>query len=149
MPLKFSFFMNRSLLSFLITSFMIIGTSFIMTGDFKMIKKHPLITVLSFILLVKIFWEIIKYLFDRLDNKKDKILVYPNPFDNQTIIKVSSAQNTPLSLQLYDATGRMVQQLDSQNNQFELMRNDLPSGVYFYQIFSAQQPIGRGKLIAK
>ena len=60
------------LLSFLITSFMIIGTSFIMTGDFKMIKKHPLITVLSFILLVKIFWEIIKYLFDRLDNKKDK-----------------------------------------------------------------------------
>lgn len=60
------------LLSFLITSFMIIGTSFIMTSDFKMIKKHPLITVLSFILLVKIFWEIIKYLFDRLDNKKDE-----------------------------------------------------------------------------
>lgn len=60
------------LLSFLITSFMVIGTSFIMTGDFRVIKKHPLITVLSFILLVKIFWEIIKYLFDRLDNKKDK-----------------------------------------------------------------------------
>ena len=38
------------LLSFLITSFMVIGTSFIMTGDFKMIKKHPLITLLSFIL---------------------------------------------------------------------------------------------------
>ncbi len=60
------------LLSFLITSFMVIGTSFIMTGDFRVIKKHPLITVLSFILLVKIFWEIIKYLFDRLDNKKDE-----------------------------------------------------------------------------
>lgn len=59
------------LLSFLITSFMVIGTSFIMTGNFKMIKKHPLITLLSFILLVKILWEIIKYLFDRLDNKKD------------------------------------------------------------------------------
>ena len=60
------------LLSFLITNFMVIGTSFIMTGDFKMIKKHPLITLLSFILLIKIFWEIIKYLFDRLDNKKDE-----------------------------------------------------------------------------
>lgn len=60
------------LLSFLITSFMVIGTSFIMTGDFRVIKKHPLITLLSFILLIKIFWEIIKYLFDRLDNKKDK-----------------------------------------------------------------------------
>ena len=60
------------LLSFLITSFMVIGTSFIMTGNFKMIKKHPLITLLSFILLVKILWEIIKYLFDRLDNKKDE-----------------------------------------------------------------------------
>ena len=40
------------LLSFLITSFMVIGTSFIMTGDFRVIKKHPLITLLSFILLV-------------------------------------------------------------------------------------------------
>ena len=60
------------LLSFLITSFMVIGTSFIMTGDFRVIKKHPLITLLSFILLIKIFWEIIKYLFDRLDNKKYK-----------------------------------------------------------------------------
>jgi hypothetical protein len=78
-----------------------------------------------------------------------EIVASPNPFDNQTIIKISSAQNTPLSLQLYDATGRVVQQLESSNNQFELMRNDLPSGVYFYQIFSAQQPIGRGKLIAR
>lgn len=73
----------------------------------------------------------------------------PNPFDNQTIIQISATQNTPLSLQLYDATGRIVQQLDSQNNQFELKRNDLPSGVYFYQIFSAQQPVGRGKLMAR
>ncbi len=59
------------LLSLLITSFMVTGTSFIITGNFKMIKKHPLITLLSFILFVKILWEIIKYLFDRLDNKKD------------------------------------------------------------------------------
>lgn len=60
------------LLSFLITSFMVIGTSFIMSGSFKTIKNHPLITILSFILLVKILWEIIKFLFDRLDNKKEK-----------------------------------------------------------------------------
>jgi hypothetical protein len=73
----------------------------------------------------------------------------PNPFDNQTVIQISAAQNTPLSLQLYDATGRMVQQLESGNNQFEISRKDLPSGVYFYQIFSAQQPVGRGKLIAR
>jgi hypothetical protein len=78
-----------------------------------------------------------------------QIVALPNPFDNQTIIQISAAQNTPLSLQLYDATGRVVQQLESGNNQFEISRNDLPSGVYFYQIFSAHQPIGRGKLIAR
>lgn len=60
------------LLSFLIASFMVIGTSFIMSGSFKTIKNHPLITILSFILLVKILWEIIKFLFDRLDNKDKK-----------------------------------------------------------------------------
>ena len=36
------------------------------------IATEIILWLLSFILLVKIFWEIIKYLFVRLDNKKDK-----------------------------------------------------------------------------
>lgn len=76
------------------------------------------------------------------------ITVSPNPFDNQVLIQVS-AENAVLSLQLYDATGRLVQQANSQNNQFMLQRGDLPAGVYFYQIFSDIQPIGRGKLMAR
>ena len=61
------------ILSFIITLFMIIGTSFIIKGNFKPIINHPVITIFSFLILFKILFEIINYLFDYMDkeNKKD------------------------------------------------------------------------------
>lgn len=61
------------ILSFIITLFMIIGTSFIIKGNFKPIINHPVITIFSFLIMFKIIFEIINYLFDYMDkeNKKD------------------------------------------------------------------------------
>ncbi len=61
------------ILSFIITLFMIIGTSFIIKGNFKPIINHPVITIFSFLIIFKIIFEIINYLFDYMDkeNKKD------------------------------------------------------------------------------
>ena len=58
--------------SILITMFMIIGTSFILTSDFKTIIKYPIIFIISSIILFKIILEIVLYLFNKLDNKKIK-----------------------------------------------------------------------------
>lgn len=61
------------ILSFIITLFMVIGTSFIIKGNFKPIINHPVITIFSFLIMFKIIFEIINYLFDYMDkeNKKD------------------------------------------------------------------------------
>ena len=61
------------ILSFIITLFMIIGTSFIIKGNFKPIINHLIITIFSFLIMFKIIFEIINYLFDYMDkeNKKD------------------------------------------------------------------------------
>lgn len=58
------------ILSFIITLFMLIGTSFIIKGSFKPIINHPIITFFSFILTFKIIFDVIDYLFDYMDKGK-------------------------------------------------------------------------------
>lgn len=60
------------ILSFIITLFMIIGTSFIIKGNFKPIINHPVITIFSFLIMFKIIFEIINYLFDYMDKENKK-----------------------------------------------------------------------------
>lgn len=58
------------ILSFIITLFMLIGTSFIIKESFKPIINHPIITFFSFILTFKIIFDVIDYLFDYMDKEK-------------------------------------------------------------------------------
>lgn len=60
--------------SIIITIFIIIGTSFILTGNFKSITKHPILFLISSGLLYKIINEITIYLYDKLDEKRSKNL---------------------------------------------------------------------------
>lgn len=60
--------------SLIITIFIIIGTSFILTGNFKSITKYPILFLISSGLLYKIINEITIYLYDKLDEKRVKNL---------------------------------------------------------------------------
>lgn len=60
------------ILSFIITIFMVIGTSFIINGNFNTIVNHPIITIFSFLIMFKIIFEIINYLFDYMDKDSKK-----------------------------------------------------------------------------
>ena len=60
--------------SIIITIFIIIGTSFILTGNFKAITKHPILFLISSGLLYKIINEITIHLYDKLDEKRAKSL---------------------------------------------------------------------------
>ncbi len=64
---------------------------------------------------------------------------YPNPFNPSTKINFSVPVSGNVSLKLYDATGKLVSTLLSQNVaagtfEYELKANNLPSGVYFYSL---------------
>ena len=75
------------------------------------------------------------------------IRIFPNPFSDKTILFLP--QNDPgLSFTLYDVLGAKVKQIDGINSQqIIIKRNNLSSGVYFYQVSRKNEVIGRGKLI--
>ena len=56
--------------SLIITTLIIIGTSFILTGNFKAITMHPILFLISSGLLYNIINEITIHLYDKLDEKK-------------------------------------------------------------------------------
>jgi len=75
---------------------------------------------------------------------------YPNPFTNQTLIKVEGAAFSEMELNVYDLAGRLVSQQRVQNaNQFIIDRKAISSGSYLFEISSAGQTIARGKIIAQ
>jgi hypothetical protein len=66
---------------------------------------------------------------------------YPNPFNPTTKIRFAMPVSGFTTLKLYDATGKEVSTLLSQNVaagtfEYELKANNLPSGVYFYKLES-------------
>jgi hypothetical protein len=80
----------------------------------------------------------------------DGTTIFPNPFDNQATITINNYKATniyslkiksSLSQELYD------QKLIGNNSIVEL--NNLPSGIYFYEISSNGSIISTGKLVSK
>ncbi len=64
---------------------------------------------------------------------------YPNPFNSQTMIKYHLSKDTHIHLKIYNIRGQLVsiivnkyQRSGSYNVLFNM--NDLPSGLYFYQL---------------
>ena len=64
-------------------------------------------------------------------------IVYPNPFKDYTTIKLSNDVQTQ-KIELIDIHGRIVRTIDNVNsNSVSIHRENLPSGIYFVRIHSA------------
>jgi hypothetical protein len=64
---------------------------------------------------------------------------YPNPFNPVTTIDYHLAEESPVSLMIYDVTGKLLEVLVNEVQQKGMHRvswnaNRYPSGVYFYQL---------------
>jgi PKD repeat protein len=60
------------------------------------------------------------------------IAVYPNPFGDKFMIKFSSAYREPISLRIYDMTGRLVDNF-AEIKQNDLFGDKLTSGLYLLE----------------
>ena len=68
-------------LAFLLTIFLVIGSSFIISGNLKVLTNNLIITIASSICLLLMMYVIIKFLFNELDKKRvNKIKVKENKF---------------------------------------------------------------------
>lgn len=78
-----------------------------------------------------------------------KVLIKPNPIITTSTIEIDGKFDTNLRLEIFDALGRKILTQYSDNQYFELNKNELPNGVFNYRIYAEKQLVANGKIIAQ
>lgn len=83
------------------------------------------------------------------DNNAIKVTVYPNPFKGQTTIELEEAPYQTIEIGIYDLTGKLVQQQQSNEHKIQLEATNLTQGLYFYQLKGDGKRFHTGRLIVQ
>lgn len=77
------------------------------------------------------------------------IFVYPNPFSDNTIIKLNAAKHySEITLKCYNMMGEIMNAYyDINGNKIELSRGDLSKGTYFFELYDNETKLGTGKFL--
>jgi len=81
---------------------------------------------------------------------KDMIMIYPNPFHNNTTLKLTKRmiEDQRLAFVMYNAEGKEITRMeDLQVEQITIKKGNLLPGVYFYKIESQDFIINSGKIV--
>ncbi len=76
----------------------------------------------------------------------NKILSQSQPFQNFAILELKTITKNG-EVKLYNKIGEMVVHQNFKGKQFEIQRNELQSGIYFYCISDEGKAINAGKII--
>ena len=77
------------------------------------------------------------------------LLLSPNPFTTFTTLTLQGTYHNP-SLFIYNLMGQEVSSIPiGTNNQITIPRNQLPAGMYFYQLIDAAGSVATGKLVVE
>jgi len=74
-------------------------------------------------------------------NRKESILLYPNPTHNVLFIDLHPKNDALKSIQVIDAKGQLIQQFKSSNNFIRIESGNLPPGIYLIQVVFGDQTI--------
>jgi len=84
----------------------------------------------------------------KLTNSSVNIQIQPNPFRQQARILVDGVDCNILRIQIFDLTGRVVEQFEMLgSNELMIQRNSLKAGIYFYKLWADEKAIGSGKFV--
>lgn len=84
------------------------------------------------------------------DNNKDFYFEFnPNPFSSYVNFEFSNSNGADFNFKLFNSMGQLVFQEKGTGRQFLLERNDLPAGIYFFQMSGLQPKSITGRLIAQ
>lgn len=76
--------------------------------------------------------------------------VYPNPFSETTTFEITNSATKNYEIRIYDLFGREVKKYEIKNQTTEISRDELPSGMYIYQVMDDKnQFISSGKLMVQ
>jgi hypothetical protein len=78
------------------------------------------------------------------------IRLFPNPFDEAATIElIDPAASLSGVFELYDCQGTLVRCKAIKEKSFEIKKEDLPSGLYFYRLRNNDKLIACGKFIIR
>lgn len=75
------------------------------------------------------------------------LLVYPNPFQEQTTITWPDQSKRPMIFALYDSRGRLLREKRIEEDLWVFRREGLSAGIYFFQLHRADGSWVSGKLV--
>lgn len=74
------------------------------------------------------------------------VKIYPNPMQSETVIELLEIDFQNGKIELYDLLGRVVREEEFFQNKFELQRQNLNAGHYFYKIILDGRFSASGKI---
>ncbi len=77
------------------------------------------------------------------------LAVHPNPFSSFTVFSVNFPYVNSVSITLYNILGEKVKHLESSSKEITIHRDNLPSGIYFYQINAQGERLAAGKVVVE
>lgn len=97
---------------------------------------------------LKDFWEYTPGTASVIETASIQTTLYPNPFTTEVTF-VFSNELRKAELKLFDVSGKEMRSNIFSGKQITIQREDLPSGIYFYQLILDNRIVSSGKLIAK
>lgn len=76
-----------------------------------------------------------------------EVTVSPNPANDLILVEVGKVQTGPYAFRIYDASGKMILNTLSEQTQFKVYCQPLPSGTYFYTLQLGDGSSANGQLI--
>ncbi len=82
------------------------------------------------------------------DDAHNDISIYPNPFNKSARLRVPGSAVQDGQFKIYNIIGQIVKTVSGiRSNEFQLTRDNLCRGMYFYQLTERNRIISRGKLL--
>ncbi len=83
-------------------------------------------------------------------NKSFDFSVFPNPFNDFTVLKIKDSNFESLTMRIYNDQGQLVREIKNITSEIVLIeKNSLHSGLYIFQLSTEKQVIANGKLIVE
>ena len=86
---------------------------------------------------------------DAPHSRERQFTVYPNPAEEYLRIEVDEMGTGPYTIDVYDRRGQAVRRKSAQNPVIDMDISTLPTGLYFFILYSDKHYLGQGKFVVE
>lgn len=86
---------------------------------------------------------------NEVDFPEADVQIFPNPFTENTTIKIAGVDYQEVTLNVYNTQGQLVRQQTSNSNELTFQRKGLNSGLYLFEMMIEGKTLSHGKVMVK